>query len=290
MEKDKFCFWSDPRQKQAVEASRFMHFGKRYGYFVYPVLALAILSASAITRAQDASSQQQAEVQPPVQSVGQSDPAQTDIPAQQTTQQRTEVLREAQERVKARRKLRVQQIIQDTYSHKYEVYFGGGYLRFRPGSDLQKNSEAGWNVGITDYLRGKLGVTADFRGYYGTTYTNVNPYQVFSPSISQYTFMGGPQYRFFEGQHWGWTAFVLAGAGHGNFGTGTGGLPPTLIGLYPDSTTFNMTPGAAVDYNLSPALAIRLSSTYLLSTYGSDIQNNLGFNIDVVYRFGRQNK
>ncbi|MGC2161704.1 MAG: hypothetical protein WA634_07350 [Silvibacterium sp.] len=262
-----------------------MHFGKRKGYLAYPVLASAILLlASATLWAQDASPQQQTDSQ-----------AQTDSQVQseaqpQTTQQRTEVLREAQLRVKARRRRRIQQIIQDTYSHQYELYSGGGYLRFRPGPALQKNSESGWNVGITDYLHGKLGVTADARGYYGTTYTNVNPYQVFSPSISQYTFMAGPQYRFFEGQHWGWSAYVLAGIGHGNFGTGTGGLPPTLIGLYPDSNALNVSPGASVDYNLGPGLAIRLSSVYLMSRYGSDMQNNLGFNAGIVYRFGRQKK
>ncbi len=29
---------------------------------------------------------------------------------------------------------------------------------------------------------------------------------------------------------------------------------------------------------------------YLMSRYGSDTQNNLGFNAGVVYRFGRQKK
>jgi hypothetical protein len=256
-----------------------MYFGKCKGYLAYPVLALAILLASATMRAQDASTQQQTDSQ-----------SQTETQPQQAPEQRTEVLRQAQERVKARRKLRVQQIIRDTYSHQYETYFGGGFLRFRPGSTLQKNSEADWNVGITDYLAGRLGVTADFRGYYGTTYTNVNYYQVFSPSISQYTFMAGPQYRFFEGQHWAWSAFALAGIGHGNFGTGTGGLPPTLIGLYSNGNSLNVTPGASVDYNLGPGLALRLTSVYLMSRYGGDTQNNLGFNAGVVYRFGRQKK
>jgi hypothetical protein len=255
-----------------------MHFGKRKGYLAYPFLALAILLASASLRAQDASPQQQ-----------QTTDSQTQTETQaQTPEQRVEVLREAQARVKARRHLRIEQIIKDTYSHKYEAYFGGGYLRFRPGSYLQRNSEADWNVGITDYVAGKLGITADFRGYYGTTYTYVNPYQIFAPSISQYTFLGGPQYRFFEGQHWGWTGFVLAGLGHGNFGTGTGGLPPTLIGLYPDGDAFNMSVGASVDYNLGPGLALRLSPNYLMSRYGGETQNNLGFNAGVVYRFGRQ--
>jgi hypothetical protein len=254
-----------------------MYFGKRRGYLTYPVLASAILFLGATTRAQDASPQQ----------------SPTDSQAQtqtQTTRQRAEVLREAERRLKARRQIRIQQIIQDTYSHKYEVYFGGGFLRFRPGSTLQKNSEAAWNLGITDYLKGRLGVTADFRGYYGTTNTNINQFQVFAPSISQYTFMAGPQVRFFEGQHWGWSAFALAGVGHGNFGTGTGGLPPTLIGLYPDGNSVNVTAGASLDFNLGPALALRLTPNYLLSRYGSDTQNNLGFNAGVVYRFGRQKK
>lgn len=263
-----------------------MHFGKRKGYLVYPVLASAILLLSPAMRAQDTTQQQtDSQTQTPTQSQTQAQPQ-----TKSTQQQRSEVLREAQRRVKARRKIRTQQIIADTYSHKYETYFGGGYLRFRPGSTLQRINESAWNVGITDYFRGKLGITGDFRGYYGTTFTYVNQYQVFSPSISQYTFMGGPTYRFFEGQHWGWTANVLAGLGHGNFGTGTGGLPPTLIGLYPDGDAFNLSAGVSVDFNLSPALALRLTPNYLMSRYGSDTQNNLGFNVGVVYRFGRQKK
>jgi hypothetical protein len=245
-----------------------MHFSKR------KLLALALFVAPVLAGAQSTSDQQQ--TPPPA-------PAQ-----QQGPEQKAEVLRQAQARVRARRRVRVQQIIQDTYSHKYEMYFGGGYLRFRPGSSLQKNSESDWNVGITDYFRGKLGVTADFRGYYGTTYTNVNEFQVFSPSISQYTFMVGPQLRFYEGQHWAWSGNVLAGVGHGNFGTGTGGLPPELIGLYPDSNVVNVSVGASVDYNLGPALAIRLTPNYLMTDYGSELQHNLGFNAGIVYRFGRQ--
>jgi hypothetical protein len=241
------------------------------------LLALALFAAPVLLCAQSTPDQQPALT-----------PAQTQAPAPQAPQQRAEVLREAQARVKARRKLRIQQIIQDTYSHKYEAYFGGGYLRFRPGSSLQRINESAWNLGVTDYFAGKLGLTADFRGYYGTTYTNVNPYQVFAPSISQYTFMAGPQARFYEGQHWAWSGNVLVGVGHGNFSTGTGGLPGTLIGLYPDGNSVNLSVGASVDYNLGPGLAIRLTPNYLMTDYGSELQHNLGFNAGVVYRFGRQ--
>lgn len=239
------------------------------------LLALALFIAPVLASAQTTTDQQQT-------------PPQATAQQQQAPEQKAEVLRQAQARVKARRRLRVQQIIQDTYSHKYETYFGGGYLRFRPGSSLQKINESNWNVGLTDYFAGKLGVTADFRGYYGTTYTNVNEFQVFSPSISQYTFMAGPQLRLYEGQHWAWSGNVLAGIGHGNFGTGTGGLPPSLIGLYSDSNVVNVSVGASLDYNLGPGLAIRLTPNYLLTDYGSELQHNVGFNAGIVYRFGRQ--
>lgn len=261
-----------------VEAFRFMYFRKCPGYAVYPLLAVLLFLAPSLLRGQNAPAQQ------PQPDLPQSETDQTPS----TTQQRAEVLRQAQQRVNARRKLRVRQIIQDTYSHKYDVYFGGGSLRFRPGDHLQRMNEAGWDLGAVDYVHGDLGVAADFRGYYGTAFTGPNPYSVFTPSISQYTFLAGPQYRFFKGQHWGWTAQVLAGVGHGNFGTGTNGLPPQLVGLYTDSTVLNVSGGASVDYNLGPALAIRITGNELITNYGSSMQENLGGNVGVVYRFGRK--
>jgi hypothetical protein len=247
----------------------------------YPVLAVTLFSFAALqARAQQTTD--------PQQPAPQAQTEQTAPPQPPSQQERAQVLRQAQERVKARRKLRDQQVIQDTYTHKYEAYFGGNYLRFRPGSSLQHINESGWHAGITDYAFGKIGLTADGRGYYGTTYSGPNQFGVYQPSISQYTFLFGPTVRFFEGLHWGWSAHVLAGVGHGNFGSGTGGLPPELIGLYPDGNAFNLDVGASVDYNLGPGLAIRLTPNYLMSRYGSDTQNNKGFTVGVVYRFGRQ--
>ncbi len=100
--------------------------------------------------------------------------------------------------------------------------------------------------------------------------------------------MGGPGYRFFKGQHWAWTAEALAGAGHGNFGTGTHGLPPELVGLYQDSTVLNFLGGASADWNLSPAVAFRFTANELITNYGSSFQENLGGNVGFVYRFGRK--
>jgi hypothetical protein len=206
----------------------------------------------------------------------------------QTPEERARILREAQDRINARRQARLQQIIRETYGHKFEAYFGGGYLRFHPGEMKQHINEGAWNIGITDYIRPRLGITADVRGYYGAAYIGNNPYGIFLPSISQYSFLFGPQYRVYMKPKWAVSIQALVGFGHGNFDTGTGGLPASYLGLYNNGTVFNLSLGAPLDYNLSPGLAIRVTPLYMLTTYGSDVQNNLGFNAGVVYRWGKR--
>ena len=154
-------------------------------------------------------------------------------PPTQTPEERARILREAQDRINARRQARLQQIIRETYGHKYEADFGGGYLRFHPGEMKQHINEGAWNIGFTDYIKPKLGITADVRGYYGTAYIGNNPYGIFLPAISQYSFLFGPQYRVYMKPKWAVSVQALAGFGHGNFDTGTGGLPASYIGLYP---------------------------------------------------------
>ncbi len=211
----------------------------------------------------------------------------TQLP-QQSPQERARILKEAQARVMNRRRLREQQVIEDTYSHKYELYAGGGYLRFRPGRYLQHMNEEAWNVGVTEWLRPKLGIAADFRGYYGTANALDFTNRVYTPSISQYTFMAGPQYRAYANTRWSVAAQVLAGIGHGNFATGTRGVPAADVGVYADGNVLNLSAGVPIDYNLGPTLAVRLTPAYLLTNYGSEIQHNLGFTTGLVYRWGRQ--
>ncbi len=255
-----------------------MWFRKYFGYAACPVLAMALVFP-AVSQAQQqlpqSSSQQQYEQF-----------------QKQNTQQRAQVLLEAQRRLEARRQQRTRQIIAQTYNYKYEIFGGGGYLRFRPGPTLQHNQEAEWNLGLTDYLgSSSWGITGELRGYYGTAFTNTHPInQAYEPSITQYVYLGGPTYRFFRGQHWGWTAQVLGGVGQGKFSVNTNGLPPQLVGLYKDEMAPYLDIGASVDYNLSPGLAIRLTPEYLLSTYGSQLQGNKGWQIDLVYRMHHRKK
>jgi hypothetical protein len=262
-----------------------MQQSKRFGCHVYPLLFLIGLAIPGLTAQNSTSgSQAPAQSQPSPES---QQPAQTQPENPQQNQIR--LAQEAQARIRARRQQRTEHVIQDTYSHKFEIYGGGGYTRFRPGSSLQHINESAWNGGFTDYLWGRLGLTADLRGYYGTAFVYPNPYNLFKPSISQYTFMGGPQYRIIRREHWTVGVQGLIGGSRGNFNANSANLPGTYIGMWSNGTTFSAAVGVPIDYNIAPGLAFRIQPDYWLTTFGNTTQiKNLGFTSGLVFRFGRQ--
>jgi len=257
-----------------------MHQSKRLGCHVYPLLFLILLAVPGLLAQTTPGSDTSAPA--PASPQVQSEP-------ENPQQNQIRLAQQAQARIRARREQRKQRVVQDTYSHKFEVYGGGGYTRFRPGGSLQHINESTWNGGVTDYRWGRLGITGDLRGYYGTAFITPNPYNIFKPSISQYTFMAGPQYRLVRREHWGIGAQVLVGASKGDFAANGAAFPGPLVGLWSSGTSLSVAAGVPIDYNLSPGLAFRIQPGYWLSTFGSTTQvKNLGFTTGIVYRFGRQ--
>ena len=194
-------------------------------------------------------------------------------------------------RIRANRQARVQRNIQDSYSHRWEVGAGGGFLRFRTGQYLQKISEVNFFTSAAYYLNPQLSIVGDVRGMYGSAkIPNVFALNnVFSPQISEYTFMAGPQYRFLGKEKYSVSANITAGVALSKFGGDAKGLRSEDLGLWPDS---NNRPAFSVsvigDYNIYNNFAFRVQPTYLGTTFGSTVQNNLGVQFGVVYRFGRQ--
>lgn len=193
-----------------------------------------------------------------------------------------------QARIHARREQRRQQAIHDTYAHLYEAFVGGGYLRFKPGPDLQKVTLYSWDVALTRYYSERLGVTADARGYYGTPYVGLNDFSITRPSISTYGFLAGPTYRMVVRPKYSISARALGGVALGNFSGDTNGITPTTLGLYNDSTTYAISGGVVGEANISPNLSLRLSGDYYGTGFGSQMQNSVGFTYGFVYRFGKQ--
>ncbi len=224
----------------------------------------------------------------------------------------------ARRETNATRLARIQRTTEETYSHKYEVIGGGGYLRFRSGDYTKKNNEVSWATAFNYYLNSKLALVGDARGSFGNAHqqTPIEFTQIVRPQINEYMFMGGASYRFYAKEKIAVSVQGLGGTGWGIFSSGAKGLTGTELGLWNDGIRPAFSLGVSVDYNLQPNLALRFTPTYVATMFqgtqtqvgtqtvttngvvstvpvynggnSSSIQNNVGFNVGVVYRFGHR--
>jgi hypothetical protein len=195
----------------------------------------------------------------------------------------------ARRETNAVRKARIQKTIEDTYSHRYEVFGGGGYMRFRSGEFTKKNNEVTWAANTSYYFTPKIAVVADARGMFGNAHAIINnQFGVYNPQINEYTFMGGGSYRFYAHEKTAVSVQALGGVGWGIFSGGSKGITAPLLGIWPDGFKPAFSIGVSGDYNFYPNLAFRVTPTYVGTTFGNTVQNNLGINAGIIYRFGRQ--
>lgn len=193
-----------------------------------------------------------------------------------------------QARIRARREARRAQLIHDTYSQLYEVFVGGGYQRFTPGPNLQRNTMYSWDAALSRYYSERLGITFDARGYYGTAFVGLNETSLTRPAISHYNLMAGPTYRLKMRPRYSISGRVEGGVSIADFSGDTNGFGTAVLGLYPDGTTYAFAASVIGEWNLSPNLSLRLAPEYMGTGFGSTLQNDLGFSYGFVYRFGKQ--
>ena len=192
------------------------------------------------------------------------------------------------------RQARIQRTIQDTYTRRWEIYGGGGYMRFQSGEQTQKNNEVTWNLAVHYFLNPKLSIVGDSRGMFGNgkplrnEFIAENP----NPQINQYTFTGGASYRFYSNLRYALSAQALGGVGIANSSGASKGLTYVQTGFWQDAARPAFIINLAGDINIFPNLAFRVLPTYVGTTFtspsGGSVQNSFGINFGVVYRFGRQ--
>ena len=164
--------------------------------------------------------------------------------------------RQAGRETNANRKARIARQIAETYTHRWEVAGGGGYLRFRSGQFTQKNSEIAFWLNTTYYFNRNLGLTGELRGAYGNAkLCNLNQLRLprRPPAISEYPFLAGPTYRFRLRQKTALSAFVLGGTAIGKFDGDSKGISAANLGLWPSTSArpaFSI--GGSLDLNSTP--------------------------------------
>ncbi len=217
-----------------------------------------------------------------------SNPAQPDQQQAQQPASPNQGSMSVQARIRERREKRREQAIHDVYTHLYEGYIGMGYMRFVPGPNQQRVTMYAWNAEFTRYYNVRLGATLDTRGYYGTAYVGLNPFNVTRPSISSYAGLLGPTYRFYMQPHYSVSGRAMGGYINGRFSGDTNGFGTKLLGLYPDGGTFAGSIAVMGEYNVSPGLGLRLAPEYFFTGFGSSFQGSRGFTGGFVFRFGKQ--
>jgi len=141
------------------------------------------------------------------------------------------------------------------------------------------------------YLNQKLGLTAEIRGAYGNAkvpnYNLANT--VINPQISEYPFLAGPTYRLYRQQRYAVSVFALGGTAIGKFDGDSKGFTATQLGFWPSTNAAPaISVGGNLDINIYPNLAFRIAPSYLGTGFGGSWQNNAGFEMGLVVRFGRQ--
>jgi hypothetical protein len=262
-----------------------MHFYRRFALY----LALG-LPAMSVLMAQSSSSRSNPTQMQSSDQISQNQGSQPGEAQQPAGEMQGQI--NVEDRIRLRREQRHAAAIHAVYGHRWESFLDMGYQRFQPGPSLQRTTYYGWETGLTRFSSERLGFTVDGRGYTGiaycgplTTYCN-GAYT--RPRISEYDVLFGPTYRFYMQPKYSISGRVMGGLAYGNFSGDTNGVPPGLLGLYNEGSTFALSASVVAEYNLSPAIGFRLAPEYFATGFGSTIQNTRGFTAGIVYRFGKQ--
>jgi hypothetical protein len=172
------------------------------------------------------------------------------------------------------------------YDNRWEVYGAPAFKHFSAGPNLVSGSNlGGFDVQLTRWLRPRLGITGNARGYYGTNAAAPNPYNIHGPFVMEHLFLGGATYRVRQNHIAALSVHGLAGFGYGDFQHALGGVPPVNVGFFSNGGTFALAAGGALDLNRSPHLALRISPDYVLTRYGGFSQNEFALSVGILYRF-----
>ena len=73
----------------------------------------------------------------------------------------------------------------------------------------------------------------------------------------------------------------------GKFAGGSKGFTAADIGVWQGDFAPVFSVGASLDYNIDTSFALRVSPSYIGTTFGSTMQNSKALNVGIVYRFGK---
>jgi hypothetical protein len=179
------------------------------------------------------------------------------------------------------------------YRNKYDIYGGLAYSHFNSGPFLVAGTNlGGFDFQGTDWLKMRLGITANFRGYYGTQGVLPNDANIHGPLVYEHLFLGGVSARGPKNEHAALTFHGLIGGSYGVFNADVPATvnPQQVLGLFSNGMALAMVAGGSLDLNRSSKLSLRLSPDYVVTRFGGQSQNEFAISVGILYRLSKMRK
>jgi hypothetical protein len=177
--------------------------------------------------------------------------------------------------------------VHEMAAQSLELFGGFKFANMRPEQDYNSVTMNGWNASATLYPTHRVGLTADFAGYYGTAQAPVSivPSQP-DVTVRQYSFMGGPQIRLIHKGAFETSVKALFGAARGYLPDVPTSVTASSNYTY-DETKFAALFGSNIDLNVSRRVALRFSPGIYITQFGQNYtQKSFTFSVGPVFKFG----
>ncbi len=190
------------------------------------------------------------------------------------------------------------------YDNRYDLSLGMAYGHIHAGPNaLQGANLGGLDLSGSYWFSKHWAVEASGRSYMGTSGvakvggTNTGQNLVRGPFVSQYLFLGGPEWLGPHNKHGALIAHALVGGAH--FDSHDYPLTPPDVGFYNNQTALAAVFGGHIDLNRSPRLVFRITPDALLTRYDYNFTAvpqttkphnnwNFGISVGVEYKFQKK--
>jgi len=182
------------------------------------------------------------------------------------------------------------------YDERYDLSVGLAYDHMKAGPTLLQGSNlGGLDVSGSYWLTQHWGVEASGRGYIGTSGAAPNAYQINGPFVSQYLFVGGPEWLGPHNKHGALIAHALVGGAYGNFEQDLRGNSPSVVDFYNNQLALGAILGGHFDLNRSEHWVFRITPDAVITRYGLNYGNrltqtdvNFALSVGAEYRFKKK--
>lgn len=185
---------------------------------------------------------------------------------------------------------------QPQYQQRWDVYGGGQYMHFNPGTgrgdQVAATNLVGWTGSATLWLKPIWGIESSARGAYGTMTVPANIFGIpANPKMSEHLFLFGPDFRIIRRERFTVGLHALIGAAYGSFSSDfPKGVQPQTVDIYNDKLAFGYAVGTPMDFNFSPRLSLRFVPDWQPTHYGFSQQNEFAGSVGVAYKLGSLGK